>query len=308
MPIPRALPFLLALLAGGCAPLQGMLYRTGLAHERARADLRWMTVNLGGRTVHYLEREGDGPAAEPLVLLHGFGGSKDHWVRFVRHLPGGYRVLAPDLPGHGDNARDTTVTYSISYLTDAVTAFLDRTSPGPVHLAGNSLGGRIAVEVALERPERIRSLALFDPAGVPSPEPSTLDSLLSEGENLLIPTTPSEYARFTALAFGDTPPSLPWPAEAVVARQYRRRAPFYRRVWDDLGAHFDLSRRLPALAVPTLLLWGEADEILDVTAADEWARLVPSIEVERWPGVGHAPMLERPEASAARYARFVAAH
>lgn len=300
--------YLLAVLGlhTGCATLQDSVYEVGLATERDQSDLLLQTVTVGGRTIHYLERPADGPPFETIVLLHGFAASKDHWVRFARYLPDGYRVLAPDLPGHGDNARDTTETYALGTFVDAVRGFLDEVAPGPVHLAGNSLGGQIATEVALADPGRLRSLTLFNPAGVPSPSPSALDSLLAMGENALIPTTRAGYERLTALALGEDPPSFPWPAEAVLVRQYRQRAPFYRRIWHDLFARpVRLPERLPTVSVPTLLIWGTQDGILDVSAADRWATLVPGITVERWDGIGHAPMLERPEQSARRMAAFI---
>ena len=305
----RPLLLVLMLVLSGCATVQGSLYDLGVASERDRAGLRPRTLEFDGYTLHYLERPGNRRDAETVVLIHGFAGSKEHWIRLVRYLPPRYRVLVPDLPGHGDNAPDTTCIYSIAYLTDAVAALIDEQANAHVYLVGNSLGGRIAAELALDEPERLRALALLDPAGVPSPTPSALDSALARGENLLIPTSRTEQDRFFDIAFGDKPPELPWPAEAVLARRSAARAPIYRAVWNDIGAEvIALPERLPDLRVPTLLLWGLEDGILDPSAADRWAALVPEIDLELLPGVGHAPMLEQPEATAERLVRFFAAH
>ncbi|NNF58351.1 MAG: alpha/beta fold hydrolase [Rhodothermaceae bacterium] len=304
----RSLPLLLAVLflLSGCTSIQGSLYDFGIASERSRAGLQALRVTIQGQQLHFLERAGDRPHQATLVLIHGFAGNKDHWVRLVPHLPSHYRVLVPDLPGHGDNAPDTMQTYDIAHLTAAVWGLVEARTEGSVVLVGNSLGGRVTAELALDHPDRVRALVLLDPAGVPAPEPSALDQALLRGENWLIPTTPAEYDSLTAIAFGDDPPDLPWPAEAVVARRYAARAFLYRAVWRDLGPDFStLPPRLPSLSVPTLLLWGSEDGILHPSAAARWAELVPEITVELLEGVGHAPMLEQPEATAHRIAEFL---
>ena len=304
----RLLPLLFVLLIGlsGCAIVQGSLFDVGVASERDRSALEARRLTVADRPMHYLERPGEGAHPETVVLIHGFAGSKDHWIRLVRHLPAHYRVLVPDLPGHGDNAPDTTVTYRIDYLASSLWDLVDALVDEPVSLVGNSLGGRTATEMALARPDRVRGLVLLNPAGVPAPEPSALDRALLRGKNWLIPTTPAEYDSLAAIAFGDHPPELPWPADAVVARRYAERAFLYRAVWRDLGPEFStLPSRLPSLRTPTLLLWGTEDGILHPSAAERWAELVPDITVALLDGVGHAPMLEQPEATGQRIALFL---
>lgn len=226
----RLSPFIALLFLSGCASIQGSLFDLGVASERTQAGLERHAIEVGGQRVHYLERGGASPNAETLVLIHGFGGDKNHWIRFVRFLPPRYRVLAPDLPAHGDNAEDPAATYSITYLTDAVSAFIDALDENPVHLVGNSIGGRIAAELTLAHPERVRTVSLLDPAGLTSPEPSDLDVALARGENFLIPTTREEYDTLISISFGEDTPELPWPAPAVLARRYAIRASAYRKI------------------------------------------------------------------------------
>ena len=302
----RILLFIALFFLSGCASIQGSLFDLGVASERAQSGLEPHTVEIDGHRVHYLERGGEGPDTQTLVLIHGFAGDKNHWIRFVRFLPPGYRVLAPDLSAHGDNALDPAATYSISYLTDVVSAFIDTLEEDPVHLVGNSLGGRIAAELALAHPERVRTVSLLDPAGLASPEPSDLDVALARGENLLIPTTREEYDTLIAISFGDDAPELPWPAPAVLARRYANRASVYRKIWTDLGTEpNDLDSRLHQLTPPLLVVWGEQDGVIDVSAAGRWAELVSHSEIELMTGVGHAPMLERPEETATLVDAFI---
>ena len=295
----RLFPFIALLFLSGCASIQGSLFDMGVASEREQSRLEQHTVEIVGQRIHYLERDGAGEDVQTLVVVHGFAGDKNHWIRFVRFLPPSYRVLAPDLPAHGDNAPDPTATYSITYLTNALSAFVDALDSSPVHLVGNSLGGQIATELALAHPERVRTISLLDPAGLASREPSDLDVALSRGENLLIPTTREEYDTLISISFGEDAPELPWPAPAVLARRYANRASAYRKIWADLGTEpNDLDSRLHQLARPLLVVWGEQDGVIDVSAAGRWAELVPGGEIEIMDGVGHAPMLERPEATA----------
>lgn len=288
---------LLALVLGGCAPVQRALFEAGLNAERRNAGLTPGTVETALGELAYLERPGEGV---PLVLLHGFAGNKDHWLRFVSHLPDSLRVVAFDLPGHGESAFFERVTYGVPTLVADIDTATRLLGLGRFHLAGNSLGGLVATRLALDHPERVATLVLLDPAGVVPPEPAPLFESLVRGENPLIPATPAGYDSLTTLAFND-PPDLPWPAEAVIARDYAARAPINRKIWRDVNARPEIvTDELPGLAVPVLLLFGSDDRIIDPSSAEVWRDRVPRIEVVLLPGVGHAPMLEVPR-TAARY-------
>lgn len=298
--------FVVFLFLFGCTSIQGSLFDMGVASEREQAKLEQRTVEVDGERIHYLEREGSYADAQTIVLVHGFAGDKNHWIRFARFLPPSYRVLALDLPGHGDNAPDTTATYSIPNLTESLTAFLTTVGADSAHVVGNSLGGWLAAELALSHPEQVQTISLLNPGGLRSPEPSTLDLALARGENLLIPTTREQYERFTSIAFGDDPPDLPWPTASVIANRYAERAPLYRRIWADIGSVPNtLETRLSDLTQPLLVVWGNQDGILHVSAATRWGELVPHAEVDIIPGVGHAPMLEQPETTANAILTFI---
>lgn len=301
----RIVLFALFLLSG-CAGIQGSLFDLGVAAERGKSGLVEQAIEIEGQRIHYLERPAASSETETILLIHGFAANKDHWIRFVRFLPAHYRILALDLPGHGGNEPDSTASYTISYFTTTVSLFVKEVVNASVHLVGNSLGGRIATELSLAHPEQVATISLLDPAGIRSLVPSELDLALAQGENLLIPTTRDEYDRFTSIAFGDEPPNLPWPTASVVSRRYAERAPLYRKMWIDLFAEPDaLETRLQDLSVPTLIIWGEKDGILDVSAAAEWADRIPHAVVEIMAGVGHAPMLEQPEETAELVIDFI---
>jgi pimeloyl-ACP methyl ester carboxylesterase len=104
---------------------------------------------------------GSGP---DVVLLHGLGSSKVSFFDTAAALGRDYRVHAVDLPGFGSSDKPATGRYNARYFADATVAYLDAEGIGSAHLVGNSMGGRVALEVALTRPERARTVALLCPA------------------------------------------------------------------------------------------------------------------------------------------------
>ena len=303
------LPALLLLLTvAGCGVLREPIVDTGFEVRRALAGLDTREATVDGRTVAYLERTPGGGAGPTVLLLHGFGTSKDAWVAFADALPDSFRVLAPDLAGHGGSVRDSAVAYDAPRLAAEVGAWLDAVAPGAaVHVAGNSLGGEVAALLALDRPARVLSLALFDPAGVDAPEPSALDSLGAAGAaNPLIPTDRAGVDRLYDLVFvGD--PGIPGAARDVLAADYARRAPFLRALFERIGydGRDRLRPRLAEIRQPVLLVWGAEDEVIDPSAADVWAEGLPNATLRVLPGVGHVPMTERPDETAALFVQFV---
>ncbi len=291
----RALSLVLLLTLAGCLPVQRALVDRAVGQRRDAAGLAERTAEVNGLPVAYLERPGTEPA---LVLVHGFGAEKDGWLGLVTALKGGRRILAPDLAGHGDSPAEPGARYDARRYAADVAAFLDAIGAERVDLSGNSMGGLVATIVALEHPDRVRSLVLLDPSGVPSPTPSGLDSLTATGTNPLVPTNRAEYDRLLAFAFA-RPPDLPGPARNVLAAAAARRAPFLRDLFRNLGAERgSLLARLPEIEAPTLLLWGAADRVLDVSAAPLWTRALPNARLVVLDGVGHGPMMEVPEETA----------
>src|SRR5829696_6899936 len=127
------------------------------------APVEEQNVEIDGLPVRYLSA-GEGP---PLVLLHGAGDNSLDWRWVMPALASGHRVYAPDLPGSPDSARPA-VTYSPAFFERFVAAFVDTLQIGPATFVGNSLGGLIALRLALSEPDRVRALVLVDGAGLGS--------------------------------------------------------------------------------------------------------------------------------------------
>ncbi len=293
----------LLLVTAGCQSAKEAVVSAAVASRRADAGLETRQATVDGRTVAYLERPGTEPA---LVLLHGFGAQKDAWLDLVDVVPEGRRVLVPDLAGHGDSPAEPGARYDGPRYAADVAAWLAEVAGGPVDLAGNSMGGLVATLVTIEAPRAVRSLVLLDPAGVPSPRTSGLDSLVASGTNPLIPTTRAEYDRLLAFVFA-TPPDLPGVARDVLVADTRERAPFLRRLFADLNrTPGELRALLPEIRQPVLIVWGAQDRVLDPSAAPLWAEAIPNATLVVLPGVGHAPMMEEPGETARLITDFLA--
>lgn len=295
-----------ALLAGaaltGCASVEDALFDAAVAVERQRAGLDARRITVDGREYAYLERAGDG---DTLVLLHGFASQKDVWIRFVRHLPDDYRVIVPDLPGHGDSARDPGAVHDAPFLAAGVGRVLDALGVERYHLAGNSLGGMVAVLLAHRRGAQVRTLVLIDAAGVQPPRQSEFERLIAAGDNPLIVDSRAELARMVELVFVEPPP-MPWPAARVLTRRFAARKPFTEKLWRDIWGRRELvTPLLPGIAAPTLVVWGEQDRILDVSSVAVFEAGLPDAEVVRLARTGHSPMLERPRDTARLVADFL---
>ena len=186
---------------------------TLFAARRYAAGLRRRTVRAEGFEIPYLE----GGHGDPLVLLHGFGDTKDSFVEAAGGLTRRHRVVLPDLPGFGDTVGPEGFDYTLPNLAFVLEAFLDAVAPGPVDLGGNSLGGAVAAHFALEHPGRVQSLALVDAAGVRMPMPSLLQQRLDAGDNPFVIETFEEHEAFLRMVL-EVPRRSPGPCAATSPR------------------------------------------------------------------------------------------
>jgi 2-succinyl-6-hydroxy-2,4-cyclohexadiene-1-carboxylate synthase len=233
--------------------------------------------------------------AETLVLLHGFTQTRQSWRRTVQALGGRYRALVPDLPGHGF-AADRTASF------DACTAYLGALAPGPVILAGYSMGGRIALHTALALGAgRVSRLVLVGASpGIAGDAERAARRAADEALAQRIPALGIEaFAREWAAQplLAGQPPRV---ADAAHADRLRNTPEGLARALRGLGTGVmpSLWGRLHELAVPVTLAVGERDEKFTAIAR-EMGRRLPQATVTVVAGTGHAAQLEAPEAIAA---------
>ena len=289
----------------GCTSVQESMYDVGISAERSLSGMDEAFVTVQGQRTAYLERQGTG---ETIVLLHGFGANKDNWLRFTRSLPKEYRVIAFDLPGHGDTSKANDKAYTIDFITQGFADAAEALKLDRFHIAGNSMGGWVGILYTNRNPERVITLGLFDTAGINSPEPSDLFKALEKGRNILIPTSEEAFEELMAYAFTKEP-FIPWPVPLVLARKSVADAPFKQKMWNDIRSTYkDVASVLPDLRLPVLILWGAQDRITHVSSVHVLERYLPNSKTVIMPDCGHMPMLERPQEAALDYVAFLKEH
>ncbi|MFZ6750202.1 alpha/beta fold hydrolase [Undibacterium sp. Ren11W] len=294
----------LSLSLSGCVGVENKLSSWAINGERALASVQKKQVVVGDFTVPYLE----GGQGETIFLIHGFQSNKDIWIRLAAQLTKHYHVIAIDLPAHGDSNILMEQSYTIPAQAQRVVAIMDALHlMQPAHLMGHSMGGAIAYHVALLAPQHVKSLALMNAAGVMSAQPSELFLLNQQGENPLIVRNPQEYKNMLAFTMTD-PPYLPSLLIASLTREAIAREPIARKIYQDIQLQYslDIESSLPKIKVPTLIIWGDKDRVLDVSSTEVFKRLIPQAQLVIFKDVGHAPQLERTKETAIAYQTFLA--
>lgn len=237
----------------------------------------------------------------PLVLLHGLGASSFSWRENIGPLSRHYRVLAPDLPAHGRTPSNLVADFTLETLTRELLDLLDRYDLSQAVLAGNSLGGSLALLLAREAPERFPALVLLAPAAG-----------LERIPWLFYPLRLPILGLAVAALLG------PWTARAALYQAYYRKELItpevvagYAVTFRTLANRLALRRLgcqiepwpLPRVEVllrqirqPTCLIWGEKDRVLPRDQAVWLKQRLPQAEMHLLPEVGHAPQEEAPEA------------
>jgi pimeloyl-ACP methyl ester carboxylesterase len=236
----------------------------------------------------------------PLVLLHGLGASSFSWRGNIGPLSRRYQVLAPDLPAHGRTPPDAVQDFDLATLTRELVCFLDRRGVAQAALAGNSLGGTLALLLARDYPERFPALVLLAPA-------------------VAVPRLPWLFYPLRLPLVGAPLAALlgPWTARAALHYSYSRWEVItpeviagYQPTFRTLANRLALRRLicqidplpLPQVAdllsqvpQPACLIWGERDRILPPKQGVWIKEHLPHAELQVLPGVGHAPQEEAPE-------------
>jgi pimeloyl-ACP methyl ester carboxylesterase len=236
------------------------------------------------------EARGEG---QPVLMIHGLGYARWGWEPVVESLAREFRLLLFDNRGIGESEAPPG-PYSARAMAEDAVAVLDEAGVERAHVVGTSLGGMVAQELALGRPERVDRLVLActTPGGTGAfPLPEQTLRLMAEA-----PSLPQEVAleRFVENALGpDAPREL---IERIVV--HRLAAPPDPAGWAAqaaAGASFDAFDRLEQIAAPTLVLHGTADSVVDARNADLLAERVPDARLELFPGAGHLFFWEQPE-------------
>ena len=266
------------------------------------ASIEEHRVDVRGLTTRYFAAR----AGRRLVLLHGDGESAFDWSWTLPALARTRRVYAPDLPGSGENEKPAA-DYSPAFLERFAASFLDAAGIGRAAVVGSSLGGLVALRLALSEPSRVSALVLVASSGLGRAVNLGLSALVVPGYGDLAvgwagtSAGAAQRARGRARLLFARPGRAP---KAWVSEQYRlARTPGFlaaqlaalRAELDPLGQREVLLDELPSLTMPTLLVWGERDRVLPVWQARPAPARLPEGSLEIIPDCGHLPHVEWPD-------------
>ncbi|PHR62238.1 MAG: hypothetical protein COA43_00945 [Robiginitomaculum sp.] len=270
---------------------------------RFLAGLESKTLSINHNKWHYLD---SGDLHKPVVvLLHGFGADKYTWLQYAPHIRKKYRVIIPDLPGFGDSGKDPTLDYSPRAQASRLALLFEALNLDSIHLAGNSMGGLIAIHFALGHPGKLSSLHLINAAGVESKKTSILETVIDEKRNPFRYTTIAEFNELLNLATYKTP-WIPKLLKKDMVEKMKNNEEFYNGIFWELADSGYLDNELSRINTPVLVLWGKHDRLVDVSCAQTIKEQIPSAEIVINEFNGHMPMVESPKKSAKHYLRFLA--
>jgi pimeloyl-ACP methyl ester carboxylesterase len=272
-------------------------------HHLGRS-IRAGVVDVGRVRTAYLEA--GPPDGRPVVLLHGLGATNASMLPTMWDLASDYRVIAPDLPGHGASSAPG-LRYDARFFGEWLTGLLDELGVADAVLTGNSLGGRISLEIALAHPDRVQALILLAPAVafrrlrqfVPF-----VRVLRPELASLPLPMTQGVAERGLRAMFAHPErlsPSAYHAAAGEFVRVYHDRAhrvAFYsalRQIYlDDAFGDEGFWARLPGLEPPALFVWGTRDRLVPAAFSRHVDAALPTATTVVLDDCGHVPQFELP--------------
>lgn len=297
------------------------LYRQDISPDEVNS--KYLTpesqfIEVGGIRVH-VRIKGQG---EPIFLLHGSFASLHTWEPWQQELSPYYQTISLDFPGHGLTGPDSLKRYSTKDYSQLVYELAQKLNLQEYHLAGNSMGGGVALQHASDYPGNVLSLNLIDAAGATAPERKTVDSTAqrktSSGGAWIFQV--ARHPLFSKLLLSCTPKFLfelnmkqvygddAKVTDEVTTRYYElllregnRRATLDRLSMPRKGNSIQFER----LTMPTLIIWGALDTWIPLSQGQRLQQLIPGANLVVFDTAGHVPMEEIPTETVAEYLSFL---
>jgi len=276
-----------------------LLLKWFLRYQLYKQNFKVKYIKNGERTFCYAHRVGQ--SSKPLLLMiHGFSASKDMWVWMAKYLPSDVEVICLDLPGHGETSVNESDDLLVSGQADIVHDFVSLLglNKESLHVCGQSMGGAIAGTYASKYPTSLKMATMLCPAMRTPNESKFLKAILG-GDDIhdwLIPETPNQVQKMFSACTYNAKPSSPTILNAVC--QLRKpRNEFFMKLWgnlfNDLQNQDDHLRKYGKVSVPLQVIWGEHDDIIDVSGCQVVAKNNPHTRVDVVPRCGHSLAMER---------------
>lgn len=288
----------------------GVGFLAATASSEGEGQLRIRTVDTAAGSISTM----DAGTGEPVILIHGLGATKASFLPTIAALAPEFRTIAVDLPGFGDSDKPLRGSYDAGFFATWMVALLDALGIERAHVIGNSMGGRVAIEMGLVEPDRVGRLVLLAPSlawlrtrrwapylrwiptqlGAIQPAPRPLV------EAIVRHAIPGADEEWTAAGIDEFLRSYLQP---------NGRAAFYaaaRNIYlEEPGGDDGFWTRLHSLSVDALFVWGRKDKVVPAAFAKHVREAVPSAQ-HLLLDCGHVPQLERPRETHAAIEQFLA--
>lgn len=249
-----------------------------------------------------------GPSGPSVLLLHGWGAFKELWWSAMLHLADDFRVFAPDMPGHGGSKIGSSHTMPL--IAGRIATFCAAREIEHIALVGHSMGGNVAVELALAKPKLVQRLALVDAAAagplLPLYTRSYLHDVFGFAALRMTLLFNQQVARFGPQVPHEHGGGVLLPAIRRLAYTANYDASELRLLLHSL-LNNPIEERAAAIQVPTLVLSGALDPLVPASFSRRLAAAIPGARYVEIAGAGHNPMDERPREFAAALERFLKA-
>lgn len=267
-------------LARSAQPLMAM--QAGLQVHHCKLKDHQMCFWQGGRA-----------AGQPLLLIHGFGASKENWVYITRKLGRRFRVIVPDLAGFGNSEFYPDADYRLAAQADRIAELCDQLGLGAAMVVGSSMGGGIAAQLAARHPAKVLALMLMNSAGAPARRLSLLEAGVAAGRNYLSPGNKAETIRTLQICLHRRHKLQAIVLGLLMGGEMAHRKPVNDFIFHQLVLSLeDTWNCIDGIQVPSFVLWGDSDQVLDPSCAEAFAQRLANAHAMVLPGCGHLPMLE----------------
>lgn len=292
-----------AMLAASCAPRYTQL--EPIQPEDLWSPLPVQHVEVDGIDIAYVDSGGDKP---PLIMVHGLSSYHSFWEYQIPHYAERYRVLALDLPGYGQSGRPDA-PYTPPWFAGVVSGWMDAVGVGSAPIMAHSMGGQIAMTLALQEPDRVEALVLAGPAGFERFTPGEIRFMTNfwTEDQALRATEQELRATFTAVAFNRPDNGVERLLEERVrmakTEAFRGTSVAVSRSIAGMVNHPVLDR-LGELRVPTLIVYGTDDRMIPNPVfhggatrriAEAGRDAIPDAQLVMLPGAGHTVHHDDPD-------------
>ncbi|MBC6365981.1 alpha/beta fold hydrolase [Algoriphagus sp. AK58] len=310
---------LLAILILSFVFFLALLFRSDISAEEAIEKYRTPQshfIEVDGVNVH-VRFLGEG---DPIFLLHGSFSSLHTWEVWQQELSPYFMTISLDFPGHGLTGPDELKRYSVEDYSHLVLSLAEKLNLPKFHLAGNSMGGAVALQIASDSPEKVLSLNLIDASGAPRRENRSVDSTQNQQRGggawifkvasnpvfskILLKCTPKFlFAMNMKEVYGDDEKVT----DQAVTRYYELllREGNRQATIDRLTQPRSSSINFDRLTMPTLILWGAKDTWIPLAQGRALEKAIPGANLVVFEEAGHVPMEEIPTESVAEYLSFL---